>query len=263
MGRAMVPITTTAAMAASRSAKLDRRWEHLFFIAMALAMTLVVFIGFARSFFLSFLWTEHDPHAASEAVYYIHGALAAAWIVISVIQPLLIASRHLKWHRQVGWVGTVVAGLVVVASTVVLLVSAARPADSVLPPTPLDFLGVLLSGIGMFGVLVGLAVAFRRDGPSHKRLMYLATINLLQAAIVRFPFAFLYDAGPVMTFLLAYSFIAPLVVWDIGVFRRIHPATLWGGLGIVVSLPVRLWLAGTAVWLTAAKWAVDLVSRWS
>jgi hypothetical protein len=84
---------------------------------------------------------------------------------------------------------------------------------------------------------------------------------LLQAAIVRIPFAFLYDAGPVTTFLLAYSFILPLVVWDIGVFRRIHPATLWGGLAIVVSLPVRLWISGTAVWLTTAKWAVDLVSK--
>jgi hypothetical protein len=262
MRRAIVPLATTAATVASpSSAKPDRRWEHLFFIGMALAMTLVVFIGFARSFFLSFLWTEHDPHASSEPLYYIHGALAAAWIVISVIQPLLIASRRLKWHRQVGWVGAVVAGLVVLASTVVLLVSAGRPADSVLPPTPLDFLGVLLSGIGMFGVLVGLGVAFRRDGPSHKRLMYLAAINLLQAAIVRIPVAFLYDAGPVTTFLLAYTFIAPLVVWDIGALRRLHPATLWGGLGIVVSLPVRLWLSRTTVWLTAAKWAVDLVIK--
>ena len=91
--------------------------------------------------------------------------------------------------------------------------------------------------------------------------MYLATINLLQAAIVRIPVAFLYDAGPVTTFLLAYTFIAPLVIWDIGALRRIHPATLWAGLAMVVSLPVRLWISGTAVWLTAAKWVVDLVSK--
>lgn len=256
---AVASVAATASVPSQ--AKIARRREHQFFIGMALAMTLVVFIGFARSFFLAFLWTEHDPHASSEPVYYIHGALAAAWMAISVIQPLLIASRRVKWHRQVGWVGAAVAGSVVLASIVVLLVSAARPADSALPPTPLDVLGVLLSGIGMFGVLVGLAIAFRRDGPSHKRLMYLATMNLLQAAIVRIPLAFLYDAGLVTTLLLAYTFIVPLFVWDIGVLRRIHPATLWGGLGLIVSLPLRLWLSGTAVWLTAAKWAVDLVSR--
>ena len=255
-------VATVAAMAAVPSqARVDRRREHVFFICMAFAMTTVVFIGFARSFFLSFLWTEHDPHASSEPVYYVHGALAAAWMTLTVIQPSLIASRRVKWHRQVGSLGAVLAGSVVLTSIVVLLASAARPPDSVLPPTPLDFLGVLLSGIGMFGILVGLAIAFRRDGPSHKRLMYLATINLLQAAIVRIPFAFLFDAGPVTTFLLAYTFIVPLLVWDIGVLRRIHPVTLWGGLGLIVSLPVRLWLSGTAVWLTAAKWAVDLVSR--
>jgi len=40
--------------------KNARRREGPFFIAMALAMTLVVFVGFARNFFLSF-WLEPDP----------------------------------------------------------------------------------------------------------------------------------------------------------------------------------------------------------
>src|SRR5262245_28167668 len=128
MRRAIPPLATTAARAASASsAKLDRRWEHFFFNGMALAMTIVVFVGFARSFFLSFLWTEHDPQASSEPVYYIHGALAALWMLVFFIQPLLIASHRRKWHRQLGWLGAMAAGLVVLTSTVVLLLSAARP----------------------------------------------------------------------------------------------------------------------------------------
>jgi uncharacterized membrane protein YozB (DUF420 family) len=192
---------------ASARAIVNRRREHAFYIAMALVMSFIVLIGFARSFFLAFLWCEHDPHASSETVYYVHGTFAATWIAVALIQPVLIRSRRVTSHRQFGWVGAAIACAVVVTGILVVILSAARPPGSVLPATPLDLMGVLISGIMMFGLLVGLAIASRRDGASHKRLMCLATINLLQAAIVRIPLGFLYDAGPVTTFLLAFVFI--------------------------------------------------------
>jgi hypothetical protein len=89
--------------------------------------------------------------------------------------------------------------------------------------------------------------------------MYLATINLLQAAVVRIPLTFLYDAGLVTTFSLAYAFILPLVVWDLVTLRRIHVATLWGGGGIILSLPLRLWASSTTAWLSVATWTMHLV----
>src|SRR5437016_3633332 len=105
-------VATVPAIPAKPQARVNRRREHLFFTGMASAMTIVVVIGFARSFFLSFLWAAHDPHASSEPAYYIHGALAAAWMALSVIQPLLIARRRVKWHRQVGSLGAALAGSV-------------------------------------------------------------------------------------------------------------------------------------------------------
>src|SRR5262249_4157238 len=150
---------------------------------------------------------------------------------------------QVRWHRRLGWVG---AGLaIVVASTgvYVAFLSAARGPTSPLPPPGLDVLGAIVSGILMFGGFVGLAVAYRRNGPVHKRLMYLATINLLQAAVVRIPWSFVHYAGPWRTFPIAYAFVVPLAVWDLGTLGRIHAATLWGGLGIILSLPVRLWLS--------------------
>jgi hypothetical protein len=83
----------------------NRRRESLFFVAMAVAMARIVVVGFARSFFLSFLWREHDPHASSEAVYYVQGSLAASWMAFAVAQPVLISNRRVQWHRKVGWVG--------------------------------------------------------------------------------------------------------------------------------------------------------------
>lgn len=239
----------------------DRRREHLFFTGMALVMTLVVLVGFARSFFLAFLWREPAPDASTEPVYYVHGAFAAVWMGLAVLQPLLIWGSRVRWHRRIGWCALVVAGFVVATGTLAALLSAARGPESPLPPTPLDFLGVIVSGILLFGVFVGLAVVFRRNARTHKRLMYLATINLLQAAIVRIPLPFLYFAGPWTTFPVAYAFVLPLFLWDLGALGRIHPATLWGSAGLVASLPVRMWLSETSPWLALARSAVGWVGN--
>ena len=237
----------------------DRRNEHRFFIGMAAAMTLVVLVGFGRSFFFAFLWRDHAPDASTEPVYYVHGTFAAIWMAFAVVQPVLIRSRRVRWHRLAGWIGVLMAAAVVLTGTFVAILSAARGSASALPPTPLDFLGVIVSGIVIFGVFVGLAVICRRNGPAHKRLMYLATINVLQAAVVRLPLSFLYSAGPWTTYLIAYAFVVPLVIYDFNVLRRAHPATLWGSLGILISLPVRLWLSKTATWLMVARSVVRLV----
>jgi len=48
------------------------------------------------------------------------------------------------------------------------------------------------------------------------------------------------------------------VAWDAVVLRRIHPATLWGGLATVIFLPIRYQLIDTAVYRGIAQWLVDL-----
>lgn len=239
----------------------DRRREHLFFIGMASVMALVVLVGFARSFFFAFLWREPAPDASADLIYYVHGAFAAAWMAIAVVQPVLIRARRVQWHRRFGRIAVLIAAVVLATGIFAAILSAARSPESSLPPTPLDFLGVIVSGIILYGVFVGLAVVNRSNGATHKRLMYLATINLLQAAIVRIPLPFLFFAGPWITFLAAYMFILPLVIWDLRTLGGIHKATLWGGAGIILSLPIRLWLSETTAWLTIAEWSVRLVSN--
>jgi hypothetical protein len=36
--------------------------------------------------------------------------------------------------------------------------------------------------------------------------------------------------------------------------RRVHPATVWDGLAIVLSQPLRLAISGSALWLGFAAW---------
>jgi hypothetical protein len=60
--------------------------------------------------------------------------------------------------------------------------------------------------------------------------------------------------GLLGVFALADLFIVACVVYDLSSQRRVHPATVWGGLAIVLSQPLRLAISGTALWLGLAAW---------
>ena len=53
-------------------------------------MTIVVIAGFARTFFLAFLYEEPHPLAPPETIFYVHGAIAAVWMALLIVQPTLI-----------------------------------------------------------------------------------------------------------------------------------------------------------------------------
>ena len=68
--------------------------ENRFFVGMALAILVVVFIGFARSFFLQPLFPEW--HRPSETIFYVHGVAFTAWIALLVAQVSLVAGRLIE-----------------------------------------------------------------------------------------------------------------------------------------------------------------------
>ena len=82
--------------------------------------------------------------------------------------------------------------------------------------------------------------------------MVLATVALLGAAFARWPYVWKIG-NPFVYFGLAYLFIVALAIWDSRTRGALHPVTRWGGLALIVSLPVRLALAGTAAWLAFAS----------
>ena len=231
--------------------------ERLFYTGVAVAMFAAVFLGFARSFFLR-PWFPEVP-APTEPVFFVHGVAFTAWLVLLVAQPALVAAHRTDQHRKLGWTGAGLAAAMVALGTFGALVAARRPTGFVgISLPPLQFLAVPLFDMALFAAFVALAVAKRRDSQSHKRLMMLASVNLLAAGIARWPFAMM-QAGPPMFFGLSDLFIVALVAWDLASRGRLHAVTLWGGLAIVVSQPLRLALMGTGAWLAFAGWAVGLL----
>jgi hypothetical protein len=227
-----------------------------FYLGMALAMLATVFVGFARSFFLRPLFP--DWHSPSEAIFYVHGTAFTAWIVLLVAQTSMVAGGRIDLHRRTGPFGVALAVAMVVLGTLGALIAARRPTGFTdVPIPPLQFLSIPIFDVVLFATFVGLAAAMRRNAETHKRLMLLATINLITAAIARWPGVL--SAGPVAFFGVTDLFIVAIGVWDFRTRGRLHPVTLWGGLAIIASQPLRLVVSGTEGWLAFARWATGLL----
>ena len=108
----------------------------------------------------------------------------------------------------------------------------------------------------VFSVLLPLALAYRNRAMIHKRLVLLATLSMLTAAIARIPVDFIRHGGLPMFFGLSDLCILACVCFDTVKNRRLHPAFGWGFLFILASQAFRFWLAGTPQWLRFAGWLV-------
>lgn len=231
--------------------------ERVFFTAMTASMALIVFTGFARTYYLRPLIPLSSLPGPLTPLIHVHGVVFTAWMVLLVMQARLVARRNLTLHRRIGLSSIPLAILLVGVGTVTALQAVLR---GVAPPgvDARQFLVVPLFALLVFGVLYAAALICRRHPQAHKRLILLATIGLLPPALARW-IVFYLGFGPPVVLALTTLFVVPLVVWDFRTRGRLHPATLWGGLFLVLSIPIRLAIAFTEGWLAIADRAVALV----
>ena len=231
---------------------VSRQREHLFFTALAVGFALTVVIGFARTYFLR----PYFDTSALPPLLHLHGAVFTAWLALYLTQSLLVAANRTRVHRRLGIAGAGLAVVVVVVGTVTAVVRAKHGSP---PPgvDPLGFLVIPLGDMVVFSTLVGAGVYFRRQADVHKRLMALAMVSLVMAAVGRLPHVF--QAGPVALFGLTDLFIVACVLYDVIALGRVHRATISGGLLTVLSQPVRLLIGSTSAWFAFAKWLTDWV----
>jgi hypothetical protein len=236
-------------MAVSAAAVRTGRRTRRFYVGMALAMALVVFIGFSQSYYLKpwYGTPELSP------LIHLHGVVFTTWVLFFLAQTTLVATGRTWLHRRMGIAGAVLAALVVIIGMTVAITRVKSGVSPIPGVPPLAFLAIPFFDMVVFAILVSAAIYFRRRLEAHKRLMTLAMITLLAAPIARIQFPFL-PPGPPTFFGVADLFIVAILVYDLVTRRKVHPATIWGGLLIVASQPLRLVIAGTPLWLGFAAW---------
>jgi uncharacterized membrane protein YozB (DUF420 family) len=222
--------------------------DHFFYTGMALATVAAVFVGFARTYYLRSQFQD-----TSLPIYLqVHGAVFSAWIVLFVAQTSLVAVRRTDLHRRLGVAGAALAAVMVVVAVTAAILSGRRTIAAGFETEALTFLTTPLSSMAVFLTLVVAAISYRRRPETHKRLMLLATISILDAATARWPIALVATTSWAY-YALADLFVVAAVMYDAVSRRRIHPAYIWGGLLMVVSQILRDVVGRTSAWQTLAR----------
>ncbi len=225
-----------------RSTAQPRGRTRTFYLTMAIAMSVIVVIGFGPSFYFRALTAP--ALRLPSAVVWIHGLVFTSWMLLLLLQTTLVRIGKVHWHQRAGIAGAALAALMVVLGATVQILQAHR--DVAAGFKPLDVVeenSVLISALIMmviYASLIGAAVRLRSRPEFHKRLILLATLILLGAATSRIaalcalvmptlwrhvPFI---DAGLIDVFILA------LAVHDLRAAGRLHPATVWGAVPILL-----------------------------
>jgi hypothetical protein len=218
------------------------RWMFVF---MAGLFTVTVLVGFVPDSIGLVQAVRTGVLPPLPAALHVHAVVMGSWILLLLGQTTLVATGRTALHRQLGLVGVVlapamvIAGMVVVPTMLHYLWGALKTAPPPLAAQLKSVLSLLYNtvleqvrvGI-VFPTLVGLALVARRtDSGLHKRLMILATVLPLIAAVDRIGWLpTTLPANPTGPELYTLLWISPMLGWDLYRSGRVHRA-YWIWLG--------------------------------
>jgi FtsH-binding integral membrane protein len=229
-----------------------RKYDHVFFSGMAGLLLGSVFLGFAHTYYLAGMFRAPLP----SVIVHFHGAIFSSWILFLLAQTTLVASGRTNIHRRIGIAGFLLACLMVVVGVWAATNSLGRnggPAGV----DPKTFYIIPITDMLIFGVLVFFAYRARFDSAAHKRIIIVATVALMIAAIARWPLP-LVQHNPLTAALLSYVFLLMLVAYDLWSMHKIHRATIWASVFLIFVQQIRFPIGQTAAWHVFATWAQNL-----
>lgn len=160
-----------------------------FYFGMALLMAGLAFLAFRRTVDAGLL--HADP--PKPRLLWFHGAAFLAWIVLFIAQTALVRVRKVRVHRTLGWLGAALAAVMVVSGFIVSVVMLRFEMNVMHRKNVAVFLSILWCDMILFGACMALAIYFRKRPEYHRRLVFLASCQLMQAVFVRFHYLGFHD----------------------------------------------------------------------
>ena len=218
--------------------------QRYFYFAMSLLMAAIVVVGFKR--------TVNDnlfhPAVPRPFILWIHASAFSGWVIFFICQSTLVRIRKVSWHRSIGWFG---AGLatVMVPLGIATAIAMARFDTVRLHQNQSDadaFLSVPFYDMIAFGGCIALAIYWRTKPELHRRLVFIATCGLMDAAVARFDYVFDHN--------LFFPCLDLLIVLGVGrdllVDRRVHKVYLYALPLLMMgqTLAVYMWRHNPSWW---------------
>lgn len=233
------------------------RYDRFLYGAVAALFVLLVFAGFARTYYLR-LWLGGPP--VPTVGVHLHGIVMTAWVLLFVVQVGLISQRRVRLHQRLGYASIGLAALIVVIGVQTAL-HAARHGS---PSTPAGFTeptfsAVPLGDLLLFVLFFAGAVYSRRNPSRHKGLMLLTVANFLPPAVGRMPFAIVRANSVVFALGVPAGLAFIAVAYDVWKRRRVDWVLVAAAVLLLASFPARIALMTTPAWANASAWLATLV----
>jgi len=222
--------------------QLKRFLSRYFYFSMALLFAVLVVWGFSRTV------NENLFHAAVPRPFllWIHGAAFAGWVAFFIAQSTLVRVQKVSWHRFLGWFGVALATVMVPLGFTIAIIMARFDASRLHESGVDAFLSIPFFDMTAFGVLIALAIYWRKRPEFHRRLLFIATCCLMDAPVGRFDFVFNHNL-----FYLCLDLLMVLgVVRDLVVDRRVHKVYFYALPLLIVgqNLSIYMWRINPSWW---------------
>jgi hypothetical protein len=223
---------------ASTAHGFKRFLSRYFYLCMAFVMASLVIWGFSRTVDTN-LFHANPPRPW---LLWVHGTAFATWLVFFALQSTLVRVHKVSVHRVIGWFGAALATLMTVLGITIAVIMA-RFDTTVLHQKGADaFLSIPFCDMIIFGACIGLAIYWRKRPEFHRRLVFIASCQLMDAAIGRFDFWFNHNLFyPGLDFLIVLG-----MARDWFVDGRVHKVYFY-------ALPAMIFLQSLSIY----AWRVD------
>jgi uncharacterized integral membrane protein len=213
-----------------------------FYFAMSLLFAVIVIVGFKRTVNQNLF----HPAVLRPLILWFHGAAFAGWVIFFICQSTLVRIHRVSWHRTIGWFGAGLATVMVPLGTATAIIMARFDTVQLHQRDADAFLSIPFYDMIAFGVLIALAVYWRTRPELHRRLVFIATCGLMDAAVARFDYMFDHN----LFFACIDLLIALGVARDLLVDRRVHKVYLYALPLLIVgqSLALYMWRINPSWW---------------
>jgi hypothetical protein len=220
--------------------------NRYFYFAMSLLIGAIVVSGFSRTI------NDNLLHASipRPLILWFHAAAFSGWVAFFFFQSALVRTRNVKWHRFFGWFGAALGTVMVPLGITTSIIMGRFDTSQEHLPGADAFLIVPFYDMVAFAAFFALAVWWRKKPELHRRLLFIATCGLLDAAFGRFDY--IYNHG--LFFWCLDGVILLGVVRDLYVNRHIHKVYLYAlpPLVAVQAIVTYTWMNSSAWWVRIA-----------
>lgn len=208
-----------------------------FYVALAGAVILVTFVGFAPTYYLKAFF---DTPTLS-LLHHFHGVVATLFVLAFLGQALLVYTGRTRLHMQAGRFAAA-AGVLTAVSMGILAFRSVAARNEVVGATEAFqaisvrfFLGDMLMLV-LFSLFIGLGLISRRRPAFHKRFMLLALLSLMPPTIGRIAsFGPKDTPHPAIMLPIFLSLLAAPLVYEVFVRGRPHPVFAVGAPAIFLA----------------------------